>query len=192
MKFKNYVSYIILLVSILILFSCNTKNNFKNTLLVFPNIHEQRVIITGKDTLNLYEFEFYHLMKFKNYDFGLGEYLEFEIQDTIQSYKVTFENNSSEKDTIVHINSPFRNISFDSFTNEFRVIEKNKFILTLHTNNQKKIKRKISTGVTYKVLFSFNVDSNTLRDNLATEYHSGYEIIDIVELDQPFYRQTEY
>ncbi|MEY2764736.1 MAG: hypothetical protein RLZZ205_1160, partial [Bacteroidota bacterium] len=93
MKFENHVYFSYIIGLIFIFFSCNNKDQLKNTLLYFPNIHEQRFIITDKDTLKLYEFEFYHLMQFKNYNFGLGQYLDFEIQDTIQSYKVTFEKN---------------------------------------------------------------------------------------------------
>jgi len=192
MKFEKCILTINLLIGALFLFSCNSDNKAINPSHIFLNIQERRLITTEEDTLNLHEFEFYHLLKFIKHDIGLGEYLEFEIQDSVQNYIVPIANNDLKKDSLVQILSPFEKISFASYVNEFNKIEDNTFRITLHANNHKKIKRNISIGVTYRVLFSYHVDTQTIRDNIDTEYYSGYEIIDIVELDQPFYRQTEY
>lgn len=191
MKFEKCILTFNLLIAAFFLFSCNSDNKTKSQSLIFPNIHERRLITTEEDTLDLHEFEFYHLLKFIKHDIGLGEYLEFEIQDSVQNYLVPIANNNLKKDSLIQILSPFEKISFASYVNEFKKIEDNTYRITLHAGNHKKIKRTISIGVTYRVLFSYNVDTETIRDNIATEYYSGYEIIDIVNLNQPFYRQTE-
>jgi hypothetical protein len=155
------------------------------------NIDESRKVISGKDTVFLKEFVFFQIVRFDRYDIGLGEYLYFDVVDSIQQFQFEYKNDELNRDTILQLISPFKEVVFSSFSNSFKKIDIDNFEISLELLSGK-IKRRIQKNQLYKVLFAYSVDTKTIRDNVPTEYYSDFEIIDIVPIGQPFYGETSF
>jgi hypothetical protein len=133
---------------------------------LYKNIEKDRLVITGKDTLRLDRFELFSILTFKEISLGMYKSLEFENQN--ENLSITFDEN-------------WNNFTHEEGNND-KVFLKLKMFDGI-------LKRELTKGQKYKVIFSFKSDSEALRSNGGSENISGYYIVDIVSLNAKFQRQ---
>jgi hypothetical protein len=133
---------------------------------LYKNIEKDRLVITGKDTLRLDPFELFSILTFKEISSGMFEALEFENQN---------------KNLFIRFDENWNNFPLEEVNNDKVFLELKMFDGIL--------KRELTKGQKYKVIFSFKSDSEALRSNGGTENISGYYIVDIVSLNAKFQRQ---
>jgi len=142
---------------------------------LFKNIEKEKTIFTGNDSVFLYPFELFSIMAFKDIQFcGMGNELIFESE----KHNMTF-----------YFHEAINKFSFESADNDCTWKGKKATVsLKTHLNT---LNRDIYKNEKYKVIFAYYNDSEIHRANAATEYTSGYYIVDIVPLTKIFERQKE-
>jgi hypothetical protein len=170
--FKIILTFIIV---ITVFISCshedagNASNNLKN-------IEKGRMIFTGKDSLFLFPYEIFGIMTIEEIN-KVGLYGTITLKDELSNTTVEFPDF-------------LNNYAFDDkFKDEHWVGRKVTFNLKTIEND---LIREIMRDEKYKVIFSYHSDSEVLRTNIPTEYHSGYYIVDIVGINDKFQREIQY
>jgi hypothetical protein len=138
---------------------------------MFANIQNERIANTLNGKIRLHEFELYAIMIFKNCT-GLGMFgtLQFIIEDSNKLIEFNSEQNKYEE-----------NGTYDKNYNWTG----NSVIIELERWNDI-LKRNVIKGNKYQVIFSYQSDSKSLRNDLPIEHDSGYYIVDIVGLKDKF------
>lgn len=143
---------------------------------IYNDIERHRIIYEGKDSLVLWPFELFSVMKLKQVSIpGLYGSLEFEM-----------DNGDS---TIVFIDVLNKYTYDGGFKDDLWTGKK--VILELKTI-EGILKREIIKGEKYKVIYAYSNDSEVLRTNIPTEHACGFYIVDIIKLNEKFQRQIPY
>jgi hypothetical protein len=169
---------LIFIFSVSIGFTITTTGQIKKPISadLFKNIEKDRTIFTGNDSVNLYPFELFSIMTFKDIQIcGMWNELIFESE----KYNMTF-----------YLHQAINKFSFEGADNDCTWKGK-KATVSLKTYSTTLI-RDIYKNEKYKVIFAYYNDSEIHRAKAATEYISGYYIVDIVPLTRIFERQKDF
>lgn len=173
---KNHIKicFIFLLVKITFISCVDGQQNITDN--IFKDIHKQRTVYTGNDSINLYEFEIFSLLKFDGISMGMDEYLDFK--DEKSKMEFSFSSNMNKY------------TSEDYYDDKSRLKGK-KVTLKFEADN-KVLVREIIQGETYKVIFNYLNDNTVARTNIITELNAGYVIVDIIPTNEKFMRQIPF
>lgn len=170
----TFLTSILLLLAFFESAVCQTKKPTTSDL--YKNIENVRKIFTGNDSLNLYPFEMFSIMTFKN------------IETCGMSSNLIME--SEKYNTTIYFDRILNNFTYDDNVIEcdWRGKKATIFLKTIRDT----LKRDVYKNEKYKVIFSYSNDSEVLRTNVPTEYNSGFYIVDIIPLTSLFERQKKF
>ena len=140
----------------------------------FQNIQESRTLLINNKPLELYPFELFDIMTFKDVTGGLYDYMFFSIPETGEEYYfIKYENTK--------ING--------SFDHEGKWTgNEAKITLECYDGN---LVRTIKKGHKYKVIYGYYSDEKMNRKPYGTETYAGYYIVDIIEMYDLFEREKQ-
>ena len=141
----------------------------------FRNFDQQRIIIVDKKPLSLNPFELFDIMTFENVYTGMFMSLHFVIPELKEN--IIFQEGLNK----IIYNGNF-NDSLAGISNNVKI--------KLDCLSGDSLIRKIYQKKKYKLIYCFSSDSELHRKPFPTEHNDGYYIVDIVEINQKFERES--
>lgn len=177
------ISFVLLCAIVSVIASCKdgTASSAANTL---QYIYEYRTIQIDGAEVELYPFILFNKVRFDSLDYGIGTSAIFTILDPTQKLKVLQSDNPTTMGNEITVTSPFQTlrIEIDDLNATPSFIAKLELL-------EGKLTRKVNAGETYNLLYYYEVDHRVHRDNVPTEYRSGFRLLDIVPEGQKFRNQ---